>query len=79
MSYKGFLIEPLFIESCTLSAQDNTLSVIGIYQVYKITDSVSTIIYGVKRSIEAAKITIDKHGGRWRKNQYPILTAHPTS
>jgi len=78
MSYKCFLVESLFIENCTLSAQDDLLSIIGACKVYKIANSVSTIIYGIKRSIEAAKIPIDKHGGRWRKNQGPILTAHPT-
>ncbi|WP_338868989.1 hypothetical protein WBJ53_18960 [Spirosoma sp. SC4-14] len=66
MSYKGFSIEVQTIESCTLNSQTNTLYVVGIHKVYRIKDSVSNLVYDVKRSVEAARKAIDKNGARWR-------------
>jgi hypothetical protein len=67
MSYRGFLIKSEWVSQYQWDANMNGFIALGTRKTYKIIDSASSLIYGIKLSLESAKKAIDRNGKRWHK------------
>lgn len=67
MSYRGFLIKSEQISQYRWDGNINGFIALGTRKTYKIIDSASNLIYGIKLSLESAKKAIDRNGKRWHK------------